>query len=500
MAGRRGTLSQIDLKRPKGRGVTASCKSESLALRPFQRRFLSGFERPDIQTGVLSLPRGNGKSTLTAYILERCLTPGDPLFEAGAEYLLGAASLEQARNSFRPLRDALEPTGSYRFIDSITRLGITHKPTNTKLRVMSSNAKTAFGIVGTPLAVLDEPGAWEVRGGELMYDALSTAQGKPGSRLRLLFVGTLAPATSGWWHDLVARGSHGSTFVAALQGDAATWDKWPTIRKANPLTAISADFRAKLLEERDEARRDPRLAARFKSYRLNRPSPDAATMLLTVEDWQRLAKRPVPPADGRPCVGIDLGGGVAWSAAVALYANGRVEAMAVAPGIPSLAEQERRDRVPTGTYERLLKTGRLTVAAGRRVQPVEALIESILNAWGRPRVIVCDRFRLDAMKDVTPRVRIEPRVSRWSEASNDIRSLRRMALDGPLSIESSSRRLLKVSLAAARVQSDDAGNSRLIKRDRGNVSRDDVAQALVLGAGALDRQPKRIRRAYRGAA
>ena len=217
--------------------------------------------------------------------------------------------MEQARNSFRPLRDALEPTGDYRFIDSITRLGCTHKPTNTKLRVMSSNAKTAFGIVGTPLAVLDEPGAWEVRGGELMYDALSTAQGKPDSRLRLLFVGTLAPAVSGWWHDLVARGSHGSTHVTVLQGDDATWDKWPTIRKANPLTAISADFRARLLEERDEARRDPRLAARFKSYRLNRPSPDAATMLLTVEDWQRLAKRPVPPADGRPVVGIDLGGG-----------------------------------------------------------------------------------------------------------------------------------------------------------------------------------------------
>ena len=137
--------------------------------------------------------------------------------------------------------------------------------------------------------------------------------------------------------------------------------------------------------------------------------------------------------------------------------------------------------MPTGTYERLLQTGRLTVAAGRRVQPVEALIESALSAWGRPRVIVCDRFRLDAMKDVAPRVRIEPRVSRWSEASNDIRALRRMALDGPLSVETTSRRLLKVSLAAARVQSDDAGNSRLIKRDRGNVSRDDVASGARAG-------------------
>ena len=130
--------------------------------------------------GALSLPRGNGKSTLAAHILERCLTPGDDLYEEGAEYLLGAASLENARHVFRPLRAALEPTGEYRFIDSVTRIGCVHKATNTRLRVQSSNAKTAFGLVEhADLSILDEPGAWETRGGELMYDALTTAQGKP---------------------------------------------------------------------------------------------------------------------------------------------------------------------------------------------------------------------------------------------------------------------------------------------------------------------------------
>ena len=41
------------------------------------------------------------------------------------------------------------------------------------------------------------------------------------------------------------------------------------IRRCNPLTAISDSFRAKLLDERDRARRDSRLKARFMSYRLN---------------------------------------------------------------------------------------------------------------------------------------------------------------------------------------------------------------------------------------
>ena len=40
---------------------------------------------------------------------------------------------------------------------------------------------------------------------------------------------------------------------------------------------------------------------------------------------------------GRPIVGVDLGGGRAWSSAVAYYPNGRVEALAVAPGVPDVA-------------------------------------------------------------------------------------------------------------------------------------------------------------------
>ena len=41
-----------------------------------------------------------------------------------------------------------------------------------------------------------------------------------------------------------------------------------------------------------------------------------------------------------------------------------MEALAVAPGLPDLAEQERRDRVPAGTYRRLAETGALRVAQG----------------------------------------------------------------------------------------------------------------------------------------
>ena len=203
--------------------------------------------------------------------------------------------------------------------------------------------------------------------------------------------------------------------------------------------------------------------------------------------------REVPERVGRPIVGVDLGGGLAWSAAVALYSNGRVEAKAVASGIPSLEAQEKRDRVPAGTYTRLRDAGKLTVAEGLKVQPPAHLWAMVKEAWGKPQLLVCDRFRLPELEDAVKHgARMEPRVSRWSEAAFDIRALRKMAYDGPLSVDVDSRALLATSLSKSMVKSDDQGNTRLVKKGTNNTSRDDVAAGLVLAAGAAS-----VREAWR---
>ena len=461
-------------------------------LRPFQRRFLRGALAAGTDLAAMSCPRGNGKSWLAAHILERCLTPGDVLNERGKEYLLCAGSIEQARLCFRFIRESLEPTGEYRFIDSVTRIGITHSASNTKLRVLSSNGKTALGIVGCPLLVADEPGSWETVGGALMWDAITTAQGKPNSPLRVIIIGTIAPSTDGWWADLIAQGSHGSTYVQGLQGDRDKWDSWKEIRRVNPLTSISGDFRQKLRAERDAAYGDSRLKARFLSYRLNVPTSDAAEVLLTVDDYRTMCARDVSDREGRPLVACDLGGGRAWSAAVAVWQSGRMEALALAPGIPDLIEQERRDRVSPGTYGRLVESGQLQLADGLHVQPPSLLWAMIQEAWGQPVRIICDRFRLGDMQDaVNGACALEPRVTRWAEAAADIRALRKGVLDGPLSLAESSRPLVEASLAVSRVKNDDAGNVRLEKRGHNNEARDDVAAALTLAAGGFARATSR---------
>ena len=458
-----------------------------IELREFQREFIAGATADGVDTAVLSTPRGNGKSSLAGHLVARILTPADPLFVPGSESVLGAASIEQARIVFRFARADLEPTGEYRFLDSYTRIGITHRPTNTKLRVIGSNGKTSMGLVGCPWAVLDEPGSWETRGGELMNDAIETAKGKPGSPLRAMYVGTLAPSKSGWWHDLVHSGTHGSAYVMALRADPERWFEEAEIRRCNPLTEVDDGFLRKLLEECGEALRDSRLKARFLSYRLNIPTSDESEMLLRVADWDRVAERAVGDRDGLPVVGIDMGAGRAWSSAVAVWTSGRVEALAIAPGIPLVADQEVRDRVPSGTYQTLVGQGSLLVAEGLRVPPVAPLVEAARQRWGAFRVIVCDRFRIGDVRDARPGCPIEPRMTRWSESGADIRALRKMAADGPLSVHEDSRDLLTASLAAALVKADDAGNVRLVKRGTNNEARDDVAAALVLAAGHVAR-------------
>ena len=428
------------------------------------------------------------RAALAAHIVSRVLDPADPLFRPGTESVVAAASLEQGRIVYRFVREVLEPRGGYRWLDSGTRIAIVHKATNTRLRVIGSNAKGAMGLVGCPWVIADEPGAWEVNGGTLMYDAIQTAQGKPGSPLKAVYAGTLAPSLSGWWHDLVAGGSRGSRYVQALQGDPARWRDMREVRRVNPLTAISPEFCAKLREERDEARRDSRLKARWLSYRLNVPTADEAAMLLTVDDWKAVLARPVAPREGRPIVGVDMGGGRAWHSAVALWRTGRVEAIAVAPGIPSIEAQERRDRVPRGTYAQLVDSGTLRVAHGVRVQPPAELVRAAGATWGAPERVICDFFRLPELRDCADGARIVPRRARWSEASEDIRGLRKLALDGPLSCDPGARGLVSASLAAALVQNDDAGNVRMVKKGTNSEGRDDVASALVLAGGALARE------------
>ena len=108
-----------------------------------------------------------------------------------------SASLEQSRIVLGFVREALDDVfDDYRWLDSGQRLGVTHKATGTKLRVLSSSGKRAMGLSQFHTIYADEPGGYEVRGGALMFDALRQSLGKRSGQ-RLVMIGT--PCTGRGW-------------------------------------------------------------------------------------------------------------------------------------------------------------------------------------------------------------------------------------------------------------------------------------------------------------
>ena len=461
------------------------------ALAPFQRRFVRGAFRPGIHNAVLSCPRGSGKSTLSGWLLAEALDPEGALFVGGSESVLVAGSRDQASAVFRFLRQRVGEDG-YRFQDSGQRVGATHKLTNTRVRVASSDAKRAFGIVAARLILGDEPGAWQARAGSEMYDALSTSGGK--NEQTFILIGTRAPGPAGgWWRNLVDDEPDPATYVQVhdapinAEGEVEHWSRWSTIRRASPLVDFNPYLLPKLVEERRKALKSDAARRRFITFRENRPQQSPAEVLLTVNCWRAVEARPVPEAEGRPVVALDCGSSRSWSAAAIAWRNGRLSAFVLAPGVPSLAEQEKVDAVKPGTYETLQEDGLLAIDEGRRVVRVEELVDRVLAF--RPTVIVCDRFRLPEVRDaVRGRARIEPRIVRWSEGTEDILATRRWAIDGNMSVVSQARKLYAMALSESAVESDDDGNLRSTKL-RGRRSRDDLARALTLAGGALARMP-----------
>ena len=473
-------------------------KERGVPLLPFHRQWIRGAFAPDVQIAAASWPRGSAKTFVAAHLAGLSITPGSPLFERGVEVLGVSASLEQSRILLSFVREALDDRErEYRWLDSGQRLQVTHKPTGTKLRILSSNAKRAMGLAQFSTVFGDEPGSWEERGGTLMYHALRQSLGKRPNQ-RLVLIGTRAPAPAdGWWPNLLDTGSGPGTHVSVMSApDDQPWDRWETIRAACPMVLANPDLRRTILRERDDARRNPTLRPAFEAFRLNRQVEVSDEMLVPADAWKTVEGREVPPREGKAIIGLDLGSERSWTGAWCQWRNGRAEAYAVCPGIPDLTERERQDAMPRGLYQQLHEDGVLILEEGRRVSEPETLVDHLVNNGIKPEVIYVDRFNLGRLRDaVRGRWPVVERVTRWSEATEDITGFRRLVLDGPLSIAPECRALARVSLSQAVVRGDDQGSVRLLKR-RHSRSRDDVAVCATLAAGALVRmmaRPKRRR-------
>ena len=468
-------------------GLTVSqSRLAGLALRilPWQRRFVRGAFGPGVQSAALSIGRGNGKTALLSGIAAATLD--GPLAVPRGETIIVASSFEQARIAFEHVAafmgDKLTDRARWKIWDTAQQARIEDRLTGARVRCIGSDPRRAHGLA--PVLVLaDEPAQWPDTTGERMVAALRTAAGKqPHSRFVAL--GTRPADAEHWFAKALAGGADFAQCHAAKPDDPpfrkTTWTK------ANPSLAHMPDLEAAIRTEAEQARRDPSLLAAFEALRLNKGTSDVLqSTLLDAGTWERIEIADALTMGPRYAMGLDLGTSAAMSAAAAFDPDGgALDAFAVFPELPDLRERGLQDGVGR-LYLDMSRRGEL-ILAGQRVSDIPTLLRAALERWGKPIVIVCDRWREAELRQALdsvgfPQAALAVRGMGFHDGGADVREFRAACLGDR--VKPARSLLLRSAMGEARVLVDPAGNAKLSKNasaGRRLRARDDAAAAAIL--------------------
>ena len=455
---------------------------------PWQRQFIEGAFAPEVNETGLSVARANGKTTLLAGVALASVIEGGPLVQPNAETVIVAASLHQGRILFdHTLAFGGEVLRSkrYRVLRNTQHCQITDRETGASVRLIGSDHKKAHGLA--PILVLaDEPAQWE-SGGDAMAAALKTSRGKiEGSRF--IALGTRARSSLHWFSKMLRSEGpekYMQTHAADNLDNLADPRQW---FKANPSLLHFPDLRAIIQSEARDAERDPGLMAAFRALRLNGgvSEVEGRDMLIQPQLWKELLDLPEAVAEGPKVWGVDLGGAASMSAIACAWETGRLETVSMFGSEPDLQARSLRDSVGE-LYETAKLTGDLLIS-GKRIPDIPALFEEgEARFGGRPDAIVCDRWRVDELRDALDdpswqRVNLIVRGQGFKDGSEDVRAWRRACAERKVNPVGPAT-LLTAALAEAVTISDPAGNEKLAKDSEGGRrknSRDDVAAAAIL--------------------
>ena len=487
------------------------CAGEQFTALPWEKRLVKGVWGPGCKgDAAFSAGRGQGKSGLVAGIAAACLDPDGPLHIRRGECVITAASFSQGKAAI--FEEVLEfmrqkygpdlPRNIWRMADSQNTATLEHRPTGSRVRVTGCKAKTLHGL-RPYLWLLDEPAQIESAQIDAVFAAIKTGLGKvPNSRL--FAMGTRPAFPDHPFEKLLTGGA------AYSQIHAAPLDAKPflisTIKKANPSWDLFPSLRERILLEAEDAKRDPSALASYKALRLNQGLSDIEVQLLIGADTWSKAEADINMAGGY-ALGLDLGTSAAMSAAAGYWpSSGCLDALACFGNTPSLAERGLADGVG-GKYAQMYNRGELILSQGR-VSKLPDLLSEILDRWGKPSAIICDRWREAELRDALdaggfPVVPLVIRGMGFKDGGADTRIFQRAVLAGH--VHPTRNLLLRYAMSEARTVSDPAGNQKLAKKTEGQrrlKARDDAAAAAILAvaAGYKHRGRQQKRSVYLGRA
>lgn len=442
--------------------VKAFCKSltvptgrlagHAIKLAPYQNRFIEGAFADGVNVGVLSVGRGNGKSSLSAMICVGELV-GAWSNAAEREVIIAARTQEQAKIAW---------SYAVSFIGTLPaemreRITIRRQPRfeiqydDTKgphlIRAISADGKSALGSSPT-LAVLDERGHWPLAQGDELEAALLTGLSKRDGKA--LIISTSAPNDMHPFSIWLDRDAPGVYRQEHRPTPNLPVDDVDSLLIANPGSKHGIGPTLARLGE-DAALALARGGSALSRFRLlsrnERVSEDNRDALLDLNEWLACETEDLPPRQGQVVIGLDLGETASMSAVAYLWPDtGRLEAWGAFGTIPTLEARGQVDAIGD-LYSLMHKRGELALMGQKTVPPA---------AW---------------------------RGMGFKDGSEDVERFRRYVFDGKLHAAESY--LLRHAIGEAAVFIDPAGNSKIVKgRSMGRI---DAACAAVLAIAEASR-------------
>jgi len=475
---------------------------DPIKLAPFQRKFIRGALAKDIQIGVLSVGRGNGKSALSGSLaLGALLGAWDS--QPRREILIAARTRDQARIAFsfvvgfaeslsEDLRDQLTIRRNPRLEVEYHGDGGGHL-----LRVIAADSKNALGTAPT-FCLMDERGHWRPEQGDDLEATLLSGLGKRNGRA--VIISTSASDDSHSFSQWLDNPPPGTYVQEHRPAPGLPADDLASLLEANPGAKAGIGSSVQWLQaqaQRAIARGGSALSS-FRLYNRNeRCSGELRNALITVDEWLECEVSELPPREGGCVVGIDLGGSASMSACALYWPNtGRLETFGAFACNPSLADRGARDAVGD-RYVEMQDRGEL-LTLGDRVVPAAGFLRSIMEALDGAAVtcFTADRYRqaefAEAMSAASLRLPVVWRGQGFRDGAEDVERFRRALFDGE--VQSKPSLLLRSAFADAVTLSDPAGNAKLAKgRSTGRI--DAAAAAILAIAEGARRKARPIHRA-----
>ena len=463
---------------------------QNFKLLPFQRKFIKNALKPDVSSSVLSIGRGNGKSTLAGALGAAAVT--GPLMQPNAQVVVVAATFRQGKITHSHIQNFLRPwieanKSRYRAWYSANHAEVQDKDTGASVICVGNKPAHLSGIAAH-LVLCDEIASWNLNDIEKSLAILDTSLGKLENS-KILYLGTRASTPEHPFELLINGGADYAQVHTTKESDPPFQRR--TWIKANPGLNHFPDLETKIKKEADRARKDKGELAKFRAFRLNAGvSETNERYLLEAGTWESIEVQSIETR-GPYILGLDLGSSVSMSAAAAYFhKTGYLDGIGQFPMNPSLAERGLSDGVGS-LYLKFQESGDLLIA-GERVCDTGALITECHKRWGIPECILADSWKIEELKQRLgeigfPSVPVIQRRQGFFSQSKDVRAFQIACLENRVKPRKSL--MLRSAMATARVAVDSAGNQKIEKKTM--RIRDDLAVALVMavGQGEQTRQP-----------